>query len=628
MSQEKTSKKVCFCWNINYTCNYRCPYCFFYNRWEEVIKDNGNFPAEEWIENWRRIYDIYGGVRIETAGGEPFTFPAFVKCINEICKFHTFTITTNLSCSVGTLKSIIEQNNPERLKWNASFHPSFADLDDFLEKVALLNNNKFQTLVMYVAYPPQLKQIAYFKRVFQENGITSFIQAFQGKYKGIVYPEGYTDEEKRMIYALEDDACGGSLKKLIENQMLKKRTRGKLCLAGFKYAFVDSTGIVYRCSRERKHPMGNFLSQDFRLLEQPLSCEFDDCPCEFIWLVEENQEIYKPDMEMNKEIINTDSTSVKLSNESSASKNIGQKTSNSSKYPAPGRVFWCWDILFSCNYKCSYCAFSEGRQHPSGESPYLGTQELVKIWNEIYKKYGKCHIHISGGEPSIYPDFFELIAELSTMHALEFDTNLSFDPSILIKNVKREKVKINSSFHPGFVDFNTFFSKLLRLRDSGFEIGMAYVGYPPFLQRLKGYSELCTKNNVELTIQAFRGTFNGKEYPLSYTDSEKRLINISCEGATDGAATKRILKYHTEERMKKERRLCRMGQMGAKIYPNGDVFRCCYHPVNYNRVGNIFDDPDFKLFDKPRYCDIVPCPCWRAMIVGKENEWQHYWCIK
>lgn len=67
-----------------------------------------------------------------------------------------------------------------------------------------------------------------------------------------------------------------------------------------------------------------------------------------------------------------------------------------------------------------------------------------------------------------------------------------------------------------------------------------------------------------------------------------------------------------------------MGQMGAKIYPNGDVFRCCM-PEDDHRIGNIFNDDDFRLFDGPRYCEKSPCPCWRAMIIGKEDDWQHYW---
>lgn len=603
MSQENFSEKICFCWNVNYTCNYRCPYCFFYNRWNEVIKDNGNFSATDWINAWQRIYDTYGSTKIETAGGEPFTFPSFVTCVNEICKVHALRVTTNLYCSIGILDSLIKQNSPERLKWNVSFHPSFANFNDFLKKVLFLKENNFEVLVMYVAYPPQLEQATHFKKIFQDKGITFFIQAFQGVYKDISYPGGYSDDEKQKICALKDNGYHEGLKRLIDNQMLQKSTKGKLCLAGYKYAFVDSNGMVYRCTRERKYPMGNFLKHDFKLLEKPSPCEFENCPCEFTWLVEESDENYNIDFNLSDRAKNQQRV----------------KNAVSIKYPTPGRVFWNWDIHYLCNYKCIYCWLTKPHEPSAKDNhSYPGINNLVNIWSNIYKKYGRTHIHISGGEPSIYPSFFELLNELSSMHCLEFDTNLSFQPSAIIGKTRKDAIKINASFHSEFADFNSFFSKVLQLRDHGFKIGISYVGYPPFLEKMREYKDTCEKHNIEFTIQAFRGDLNDKDYPSGYTDLEKKLIGICAEGATE-----RILKYHTEERDKKERKLCRMGQMYAKIYPNGDVYRCCI-PESDNKIGNIFVD-GFKLLDEPVYCERVPCPCWRAMIVNKEDEWAHYW---
>ncbi|NQT75673.1 MAG: radical SAM protein [Candidatus Omnitrophica bacterium] len=610
------TEKICFCWNINYRCNYRCPYCFFYNRWDRVVKDNGNFPAEDWIKSWRRIYDIYGSAKIETAGGEPFTFPSFVRCINEICKLHSLRITTNLSCSTEILKTIIGQNSPERLKWNITFHPSFANVDDFLKKALLLKRNKFEVLTMYVGYPPQLKMMPHFRSIFQENGITFFAQAFQGEHNRIAYPQGYTEEERQLMGDLKKDDCHGGLKRLIENQLLKKQTKGKLCLAGSKYAFVDSTGEVYKCSRERKNSMGNFLEHDFRLYDRPLPCEFEYCPCEFTWLVEEEAIREKQDMK-DQDKIEADLPLTELSGKAAVCQ-------TQDKYPAPGRVYWCWDIHNACNYKCPYCWLNTPHEDaPKDVHPYPGIDKLVKIWADIYKKYGRCHIHISGGEPSIYPSFFELIGKLSQLHYVEFDTNLSFDPVDLVRNTEEgRRLKIGATLHPEFTDLNTFFSKVLQLKGGGFRIGMTCVGYPPHLKDIRRYKDICDKNNVEFNIQAFRGAFNGKEYPTAYDDAEKELIGIQAEDVTS-----RILDYHISERDKKKekvRRLCRMGQMGAKIYPNGDVFRCCM-PEDDHRIGNIFNDDDFRLFDGPRYCEKSPCPCWRAMIIGKEDDWQHYW---
>jgi molybdenum cofactor biosynthesis enzyme MoaA len=82
-----------------------------------------------------------------------------------------------------------------------------------------------------------------------------------------------------------------------------------------------------------------------------------------------------------------------------------------------------------CNYNCSYC------KPLSYKTTFLCYEKWIDIWQDIYERYGSCHIHISGGEPFIYPDFFKLISELIKMHTLEFSTNLSWDLEPFIKNI-------------------------------------------------------------------------------------------------------------------------------------------------------------------------------------------------
>ena len=74
----------------------------------------------------------------------------------------------------------------------------------------------------------------------------------------------------------------------------------------------------------------------------------------------------------------------------SMSEHIGGHTS---RLPSHCRVFWDWDIHYSCNYRCSYCFLTEKRERAAQENRYPGTAKWIAVWNRIHEKYGSCHIH-------------------------------------------------------------------------------------------------------------------------------------------------------------------------------------------------------------------------------------------
>lgn len=83
-------------------------------------------------------------------------------------------------------------------------------------------------------------------------------------------------------------------------------------------------------------------------------------------------------------------------------------------------------------------------------------------------------------------------------------------------------------------------------------------------------------------------------------------------------------KKQIENKKNNEFKLCEMGRMYARIYPNGNVYRCCAYDGN-TYLGNLFDKT-IKLLDKPEKCyDIKDCRCWRCMIPGEESRWLNTW---
>lgn len=71
-----------------------------------------------------------------------------------------------------------------------------------------------------------------------------------------------------------------------------------------------------------------------------------------------------------------------------------------------------------------------------------------------------------------------------------------------------------------------------------------------------------------------------------------------------------------------------MGQSYAFIYPVGDAFRCCtLCPTaleGKGKLGNLLEG-NFAFFKDATLCGYNTYEFPNAMIVGEEENWQHYW---
>jgi MoaA/NifB/PqqE/SkfB family radical SAM enzyme len=288
---------------------------------------------------------------------------------------------------------------------------------------------------------------------------------------------------------------------------------------------------------------------------------------------------------------------------------------------APHRVFFNWEITHECNYKCIYCSLGCGSDRQEMATVYPGTDKLIEIWHNVYERYGSCEIHFAGGEPFVYPDFMNMIEKISEFHTLEFSTNFFWDPDDFIRRIRPERARIGVSFHPQFVDFDTFFLKASKIKKAGFEIWGNYVAYPLHMQGMEGFKERFGELKMSMFILPFKGRYCGKEYPESYTDEQReQLRRLGTETAAKITLDFALNKRNTGGIGK----LCRMGQMYAKIKPGGEILNCCAD--GSLKLGNIFDG-SFSLLETPFYCEKDNCPCWRCMVVGEEGRWQEHWPV-
>ncbi len=255
-----------FTWNIHYDCNYRCPYCFFEGKWEDYRTKNVYIKVEEWFEYWRRIYKNYGCCFILITGGEPFIYPNFIELIEELSHIHyPINISTNAS---GDLDSFVRRIDSDRVSLSVSFQPGFEKIDSFLEKVKFLRTYNFNGCINFVAYPPFIKDISFYKEKFNSIGQELKVIPFWGKYEEKEYPLAYTEEEKELIG--------------INGEWFNRvRKKGSICPAGYNSALVFPDGKVARCGQiGERRLIGSLFDNNFKLLHEKLPCDAEFCPCD------------------------------------------------------------------------------------------------------------------------------------------------------------------------------------------------------------------------------------------------------------------------------------------------------------------------------------------------------------
>lgn len=83
-----------------------------------------------------------------------------------------------------------------------------------------------------------------------------------------------------------------------------------------------------------------------------------------------------------------------------------------------------WHLTNRCNFFCEYChpqiRYVLNRKHLDEPTPEL----VVRRFDELGKV---CLVHMSGGEPFMFPGFVELCRGLAANHFISINTNLASD---------------------------------------------------------------------------------------------------------------------------------------------------------------------------------------------------------
>jgi MoaA/NifB/PqqE/SkfB family radical SAM enzyme len=281
-----------------------------------------------------------------------------------------------------------------------------------------------------------------------------------------------------------------------------------------------------------------------------------------------------------------------------------------------------FSLLRTCNFRCGYCFVPEAElaskvvRHASDEE-----------WAAAFDAGGRTWlIHVTGGEPFVYPRFVALCQTLSRRHLLSINTNLSLKAADeLIGNVDPGRVHfINAALH--FEERRArdqvapFFTRARRLREAGFNLFATAVLTPKIILLYPQLARMAEAAGVLLLPKLLRGPYRDRSYPLEYTALERTAADLYYQRAASAFAAlvagwserptidPLIDPSHLDGMASYRGRLCGSGQRFVVIDPDGTVRRC----GSEQRLGNLLDG-SFRPLSGPAPCDASYC---------------HYFCEK
>lgn len=263
-----------------------------------------------------------------------------------------------------------------------------------------------------------------------------------------------------------------------------------------------------------------------------------------------------------------------------------------------------WRINQRCNFRCAYCFRPGVNECQFEEHPDCRKYSASFIAEAFEKTGAKWRIHMTGGEPFLYPDFIRLVTELQRHNEISINTNLSQSVDPFIRQIDPQSIyAVNASAHTAELEarcggLEPFAAKVRQLQDSGFYVQVFLVSYPPELSQLATRIERFRELGVQrVNVKVFRGDFAGRSYPGAFTPAERRQIkDFGLSPYEENILAGRI--SFTAG-------LCAAGTRAFNMDVSGNVTPCSAVGIS---CGNLFTGT-IKPLHSPQRCPVPHCVC-------------------
>jgi len=208
-------------------------------------------------------------------------------------------------------------------------------------------------------------------------------------------------------------------------------------------------------------------------------------------------------------------------------------------------------LTFACNMNCSYCI-----NHYSDlnvKYKHLTVKQWIRGLNRIITR-PDLPLTIQGGEPTVYPHFYELVNGIHEDIPLDILTNGMFDEKEFMERVDKKRfsreakyASIRFSYHPGYTNTLELLNKVLKMQRKGYSVGVWAIDHPEYKRDIRKVMKVAKHMGIDFRLKDFLGKYKNKLYG-----------EYKYPSAVRGAKDKRCL--------------CKPSEL--LIAPNGDMHMC------------------------------------------------------
>ena len=267
-----------------------------------------------------------------------------------------------------------------------------------------------------------------------------------------------------------------------------------------------------------------------------------------------------------------------------------------------------WELTYACNLTCAHCLSSSGRRDPRE----LSTEQAKAVIDEL-ERMQVFYVNIGGGEPTIRPDFWELLEYAVAHHVgVKFSTNgvritperARFLASPAMKGYVDVQISLDGATAavndrvrgPG--SYDTALRALENLRAAGFkDAKISVVCTRENIGQLDEFKALADHYGATLRLTRLRPSGRGADvwdelHPLP--EQQRELYDwlvAHGEGVLTGDSFFHLSAFGESL---PGLNLCGAGRVVCLIDPVGDVYACPFAIHDTFLAGNLLADGGFQ----------------------------------
>lgn len=279
------------------------------------------------------------------------------------------------------------------------------------------------------------------------------------------------------------------------------------------------------------------------------------------------------------------------------------------------RQFWsaCLEITYRCTEKCRHCYLDDEGNHCKVDE--LTFDEYKKVVDELYDM-GCMNILVTGGEPTLHPDFLKICRYIVDKGILlDVFTNALHIPDDMFEALCDMHLNcISFSLYGGSPEFHDYITQvpgsfhktlhnILKFKAAGLDLYVKTILFKDKYDEWLKLDALSQRLNFRLNTATFLLSTREKEdrCHMMQTDDEYRQYLRLVRSRERGP--------HLVPRRNVESYICTAGRSSLAITANGDVRPCASVPyvlgnVRTDHLKDIWESEKLMIFYQFKYTDL------------------------